>query len=77
MPNNFLIFLKHTELRVADTFVPAHRRATWFHPASRNWYELDVFVSDMPVHDFSRLRTVPVPSGDHVAKILDLQLYGR
>ena len=31
--------LEHTGLGVADTLVPARRRATWLHPASQNWHE--------------------------------------
>ena len=36
---HFLEFSEHTRLRVADTLVPARRRATWLHPASQTWHE--------------------------------------
>lgn len=62
-----------------DSFLATRHRATWLNNVSRVKYELDYWLSDIPVGSarWRQLRTCALPFSDHFVKVVHLELRGR
>ena len=75
----FVEWLASRGLKHVDSHCTCGRRGTWWHGFAKKWYELDCFITNIPITPgrWSRLNTFTMDGADHRGKDIMLKLEMR